>query len=244
MGFFDLPAPLFAWLDARTGMLLPPLIRLLLWGGIAGMVSILLYRGLSAQDRIRRGRKRLKVAQHALYAFDGPFSQAWPLMAEVVGLSLRQVARVAWPAAVAALPLVCLFCWMSTTYGYTYPPPGIAPDVHVQPADLNGQWVWTGPLGQDASPHIVVAGKDHRVVTVVAWMAAVPEMHKHRWWNALIGNPAGFLPNGGRVDRIAVALSPRQYLHWGPDWARGWELPFFSALAIVSLTLRAAMRIV
>jgi hypothetical protein len=121
MGLFDAPAPLFAWLDVHMGEWVPPVFRLVIWGAVFGAISMLLYRGLSAQDRIERDKRELKAARKALNAFDGEMEEAWPLMRRVVRLSLRQVGRVGWPAIVASLPLVFVLCWADGSFRHAYP---------------------------------------------------------------------------------------------------------------------------
>jgi hypothetical protein len=243
MGIFDVPALLFVWLDARAGFLLPPVIRLILWGGTAGLVTMMLYRWLSAQGSIRRGKQELKTAQRALNSFDGELADAWALMARVVRLALCQVGRVGKPSVAASVPLLCLLSWLSHTYGYAFPQSGTAPVIRTEPAQLNARWIGPRQAGENKHPRIVVADGGNRIVADLELAAPVAVIHKRKWWNRLIGNPGGYLAEHGPIERIAVQLPRRQYLHLGPDWARGWEPPFFATLLAVSVLLKATLRI-
>jgi hypothetical protein len=63
------------------------------------------------------------------------------------------------------------------------------------------------------------------------------------WWNRLIGNPLGYLPDDGPVERIDIDLPPRHVLSVGPEWVRTWLMPFFGALLVTSLLIKIVFRI-
>ena len=121
MGLFDLPAPLLAWLDGVLGLVAPPTLRLILWGLIGGAATMALYWLLSPQRAIAAAKADAASARRSLDAYDGEFADAWPLIRRVLGQALRQLRLVLWPALVAALPAICLFVWLSTAYGYSFP---------------------------------------------------------------------------------------------------------------------------
>jgi hypothetical protein len=93
-------------------------------------------------------------------------------------------------------------------------------------------------------PRIVVADGNGRRLAVISMKAPVPVIAKRQWWNAFIGNPAGYLPDGAAIQRIEVPLPRIEYLSFGPAWIRGWEWLFFGSLLVVSLMLKVALRIV
>jgi hypothetical protein len=243
MGLFDLPAPVFAWLDDRAGSVVPPALRLVLWGVLAGMISLVLYRQLSAQERIRRGRLEIEQARRRLDAHDGDWDEAKPLLRKLLHSAFAQVGRVGWPSVVAGLPLLSLLAWLGSSYGYTFPEPGAQPAIRLEPAGLQSQWVAddcaTAALG---CPRIVIRRGDSPVAEI-SLAAAVPVVHKRRWWNALLGNPAGYLPRESVVDWIRIDLPPREYLSLGPRWSRAWWFPFFVSLTCASLLLKRWWRI-
>lgn len=70
-----------------------------------------------------------------------------------------------------------------------------------------------------------------------------PVVHKRQWWNALIGNPAGYLPPQGPAEAIYLDLPKKQMLAFGPDWMRGWEFLYFVLLVAGSLGLKHFWRI-
>lgn len=247
MGVFDAPAPLFAWIDVQTAAVIPPLGRLILWGIVAAVVSMGLYRALSAQERIGRTKAKLAQLRQRLNAYEGDFADAGPLIGGLLRTALQQVGLVAWPAILSSLPLLALICWLSTAYGYAYPAPGIVPAIQTMPPQLRAEWIEgvrdaTVPEHQPP-PHIVVADHNQGIVADVSLPAPVPVIHKWQWWNALIGNPIGYLPDNASVNWIKVALPGKEYLGFGPHWLRGWEVPFFISLIVVSIVVKVWWRI-
>jgi len=245
MGVFDLPAPMFAWLDDKAGAIASPAIRLALWGVLAATVSMAIYRWLSPQERIRRGRVDIVQARRQLDAHEGEWDEAKTLMRHLLHLAFAQVGRVGWPSVVASLPLLLLLTWLSSSYGYTFPEPGAEPAIRTQPAGLQSQWL----AGECASaeprgtcPHIIVREGDFPIAEFQL-AAPVPIVHKRRWWNALLGNPAGYLPSEQAVESIHIDLPAREYLALGPQWSRAWWVPFFTSLIVASLMLKRWWRI-
>jgi len=243
MGVFDVPAPLLAWVDNHAAMVLPAWLRLVLWGGIAALVSMVMYRQLSAQERIIRGKNELNQAKQRLNAFDGEFNEAWPLMRDMLGKALRQVMRVGWPAIVASLPLLFLLNWLSNTYGYAFPAAGTPLRIHTVPGQFEAVWVEPPVRNGTDLPRIVVFDEKHLQVAETQVQAPVPVIHKRQWWNALIGNPVGYLPADAPVERIQAGLPRQQHLAFGPPWIRGWEFIFFVSLLAVSLGLKKKLKI-
>lgn len=171
MGVFDVPAPMFAWLDAQAAVAIPPLGRLILWGIVAGGISMGLYRALSAQERIGRSKAELTQLRGRLDAHDGDFASAASLIGSLLRTALQQVALVAWPATLSSLPLLALICWLSTAYGYTYPRPGTIPTVRTMPPQLRGEWLAGTRTERFAthqpSPRILVANGNEEIVADV-----------------------------------------------------------------------------
>ena len=236
MGLLDAPAPLFTWLDDHLAALLPPLLRLLLWGAAAGVVSMLLYRAISPQAAIARGKAELLTARRELDRYDGSFEGAWPLMRRLLHVALRQVGRTGWPGLIASVPVLFVLVWLSNAYGYAFPPSGSAPQIDTMPTQYDTRWV------DEPTPRILV-NQGGRLLADVRLDQPVPVVHKPRWWNFLLGNPAGYLPEDAAVDSIRIDLPAKHYLAFGPDWMRGWAPSFFVALVIASLALKVLARI-
>jgi hypothetical protein len=92
---------------------------------------------------------------------------------------------------------------------------------------------------------LFLAGRDALFTVLLTLPTAGPAsvVHQRRWWNALIGNPAGYLPSPGDVDAVELGLPQPQYLPFGPDWLRGWIAFFFAVVLIGSLALKYLWRL-
>lgn len=246
MGLFDVPGPLFRWLDELLVAIAAPAARLVVWGAVGGIVSMLLYRALSPQVRIALGKAELLRARRTLNRYDGKLDGAWPLMRRMLRAAFQQVGRVTWPALLASLPVVCLLAWLSTAYGYNYPEPGTAPAITTVPDGFEARWADERSTAGDAPsrpPRVLVGARNADIVVDVALPEPVPVIHKRQWWNLLLGNPVGYLPSDAAVDLVRVELPRKEYLGAGPRWMRGWETPFFSALLVVALVLKRVANI-
>lgn len=244
VGIFDLPAPLFAWVDRLMGGIVSPTLRLVLWGLLASVLSMGLYWLLSPQGRLSEVKTRAVKARLDLNAFDGDFAEAWPLMRTMLALSLRQLGMTTWPALVASIPVLALIVWLGTAYGYRLPADGGEVGVQAMPLDLVS--VELQPPGDAAAqsyPRLVVTDQGGRVLSDISLTVPVPVIHKKRWWNMLFGNPLGYLPDDGVVEAIEVDLPERDYLGVGPDWLRPWYVLFFATLLLGSLAIKILGRI-
>jgi hypothetical protein len=199
---------------------------------------------LSPQARIARAKADALAARRALDAYDGELAGAWPLMGRVLRTALRQLGLVTSPAVIGSLPVLALLAWLSTTYGHAFPadgadipvrttPPAGAAQVQTVPADAPGE------LG----PQVVVLDRSGNVVERFLLSAPVPTIHKRQWWNVLIGNPIGYLPDSSPLEWIELGLPQREYLPLGPSWLRAWYVVFFGVLLAASLAIKIAARI-
>lgn len=239
MGLLDLPAPILNWIDRYLSEFLPPVARLLLWAAAGALISMELYRLLSPQRRIVRLKGALQEAHHRLDAFDGEIEEAWPHIRRLLSLALQRLLIVLPATVLASLPLLVFIIWLETNYGGVFPPPGEPVAIQVS-GGLRGQWVYDGTKG---SPRAKLMDPRGALVAEVPLKAAVPVVEKRRWWNAIIGNPAGYLPDDAPVDRIEFQLPRQQFLEVGPGWARGWEAIFFAALFLFASSLKTLRRI-
>lgn len=236
LGLFDLPAPLLQWVDDRLSGVLPAPVSIAMWAVAGGIICLELYRVLSPQERIGLIKTEAKEAQRRLAEYDGEFEGAWPLMKSMLGLSLKRVGIVIPATLLAAYPVIALLVWMSGAYGHVFPGNGETVAVTVA-APLEGQWLAGTP------PVVRASRPDGSVVLEQPLKASVPVLHKRAWWNRLMENPAGYLPDDAPVDEVRIGLPKRQLLPFGPSWIRGWEGIFIPALFVSALAYKTARRI-
>lgn len=238
-GLFDLPAPLLQWIDDRLSMFIPAPALVGLWAVVGAILCLELYRLVSPQQRISEIKQEAGAAQRRLAAYDGEFEGAWPLMSNLLGLSLKRVGIVLPATLAAAYPVLVLLVWLSNSYGHYFPEPAEEVAVEVA-APLEARWL-NGAARQP--PRIQARQPDGDVVLEVPVAAPVPTLHKRAWWNWLMANPAGYLPPGAPVDEIGIDLPKRELLSAGPAWLRGWEAIFVTVLFIAALGYKSARRI-
>lgn len=238
LGLFDLPAPLLQWADEQITSVIPASFSIAMWAVLGGIASLELYRIISPQERISRIKRDARAAQQELAEYDGEMEGAWPLMKSMLGLSLKRVGIVIPATLLAAYPVIALLVWMSSAYGHVFPGRGEQVQVDVA-APLQGQWIATG----NGAPHIQASEPGGTVLLDLPLAAAVPVVHKRQWWNRLMENPAGYLPDDAPVDEIRVDLPRRQLLSIGPSWMRGWEAIFIPVLFIAALAYKTARHI-
>jgi hypothetical protein len=244
MGLLDLPAPLFAGLDSLLSGLAPPTLRLALWGVIAAVVSMGAYWLLSPQTRIARAKADALAARRELDAYDGEFAAAWPLMGRVLRTALRQLGLVTSPAVIGSLPVLALLAWLSTTYGHAFPADGAAIPVRTTPQAGAAQvQMVQAEAAAEAGHQVLVLDEAGNVVERFLLSAPVPMIHKRQWWNVVIGNPIGYLPDSSPLEWIELGLPQREYLPLGPSWLRAWYVVFLGVLLAASLAIKVAARI-
>ena len=235
MGLFDLPAPFFDFVDRSLLGALPPVLRLVLWAIAGAAISLALYRLLSPQRRIAMAKAAALDARRRLNAHDGDLETALPLMRQSMTAALRHVGLVFPGALIASLPVLALLVWLDATYGYQLPQDRQAPAVAVQPATYSGQW--------QANGSIEVRDRSGAEVARLTLAEPITHIEKRQWWNLLVGNPAGYLPDQGPIESVSIALPERQYLPVGPDWLRSWLTVALTVLVIASLLIMRLARI-
>jgi hypothetical protein len=258
MGVFDVASPLFAWLDGLMSGWLPDVVRLLLWGVVAAVLSMALYKVTSNQAKLAAIKAEIVALRQQINQFDGPFSEMWSLVGRNLKLALRQVWVTLGPAVIASVPVIFLLVWVSAAFDARWPAPGEQLEVEAHPgagqtlpelhwrggdgmvANGAGRWTvtWPGPGGS-----LELVDADDTVLLQLPPPAPVSVVHQRRWWNTLLGNPAGYLPSPGAVDAIEVELPKQEFLPFGPDWLRGWIPFFFAVVIIVSLLLKFLWRL-
>jgi hypothetical protein len=238
MGLLDLPAPFFDLVDRSLLSPLPPLVRLILWAIAGAAVSLALYRLLSPQRRIVEAKAAALEARRRLNAHDGDLESALPLMRQSMKLALRHVGLVFPAALIASLPVLALLVWLDGAYGYQFPEDRQAPTIAVEPQRFSGTW-----QPSDAGGQIELRDETGAEVARLTLAEPVTRIEKRQWWNFLIGNPAGYLPDNSPIEGVTIGLLERQYLPVGPDWLRSWLTVALSALVIASLLIMRIARI-
>jgi len=256
MGLFDLPSPLLDLLDGLLAFL-PPLFRIVLWGLVSGVLSMLLYAMLSPQGRLTSIKQELQEARALLAGADESFDELLGLVQKTLRLSFKHLGLVLLPALVASLPLISVLAWASNEFGYQFPKTGAqvaltalpadsARDLQLQPeaqqlttnADGQQEFTWPAP-----GSSLTLADGQGRALLQLPPPVPVPQIHKRLWWNNLLGNPIGYLPDDTGIEVVFIDIPGRSYLPFGPGWLGHWLTLFFSALVVSALATKFIFRI-
>ncbi|WP_420347944.1 hypothetical protein [Pelagibius sp.] len=256
-GLLDLTSPLLSTLDQGLAPLLGPAARVAVWGLAAACISMALYALLSPQGRLRRVKAAAEDARLALDRHEGSFAEAMPLIGAMLRRALAQLGLVLGPAVLASLPVLFVIVWLSGAFGHFIPASLNAVPLAVEPQGLAARWIAPAETGRGpavgmpggAGPGapralIEVIDAQERVVDSIAFSQPVTSVHKRHWWNLLIANPLGYLPAEGALERVEIALPRQEIVNLGPDWLRGWEAVFFTALVAASLAIKLVFRLV
>ena len=253
MGVFDLTAPLLSWIDTTVLGFLPGWLRILLWSAVAAALVMAVYALVSPQERLARLAREARKARAALTAYDGEFDGLAPLALRSLRLSLAHLGTAFGPALLAGLPFLFILVWMSNVFGHRLPEPGapVALEVAPEQAALGARNAPLEPAGPgrftlawpQPDQSLALLDGAGRTLAELPFEDPVTVLHKHRWWNVLIANPAGYLPDDAALDSISFAMPREQYLGIGPAWMRGWEFAFLAPMTVFSLIIKLAFRI-
>jgi len=250
MGFFDIPAPMFSAIDGLL-VFLPETARLIVWATLCAILSMYLYLKLSKQDEIGTLKQQSIAARKALNAYEGSeFDEMLPLAKRVLMLSGKHFMVVIGPAILSSLPALMLIVWVSNQFGALPPVPGSSVDIRTMPATtLN----WSGPsINRGDGLYTVIWPANDEPLTAIHSGQRVdltlgrgvsPVIHKKTWWNTLIANPAGYLPNDSSMELVEIDLPMQQFFPFGPGWLRDWAGLFFIWVLTVSIAIKTIFKI-
>lgn len=256
MGLFDLPAPLIAFIDGFL-VFLPPAVRIALWGLVSGVLSMLLYAALSPQSKLSTVKAELQDARALLATADDSFDDLLQLVRRTLRLSFKHLGLVLLPAILASLPIISLLAWASNEFGYQFPAPGSSVALQVQPQSAADK-LGLQPAGEkllrvndgtlelpwpDDGTVVTLHDSSGNMLLSLPSAAPVPSVHKRLWWNNLLGNPIGYLPENTDIDALFLEFPERRYLSLGPGWLGHWLTLFFGALVVSALLTKVILKI-
>jgi hypothetical protein len=250
-GLIDTLFPPLDALDRALAPALPPWARLVLYGAASGAVTMAVYRLVSNQDAILATKARMRDLQGRLKAAGDDFAETMRLSRANLGASMRLLGLSLWPAFVSGLPVLVMIAWLAVRWSQPMPDPGTpVPLAHAPPEAA----LAVEPPTALASPGVLAwpppdtpaTLKDGTGAVVYEGLGARPPastIHRRAWWNALLGNPAGYLPDGSPLEEVRLAVPEREVLGFGPAWARGFELTYFATVVVVSLAIKTVFKI-
>ncbi len=246
--------PVLSMVDRWLAGLLPFAVRLSMWGALAGTLSITIYAKLSPQASITKLKKKTWSLQRKMLCADIEFLDILRLSKENLKTSLRLFATVLGPALVSALPVLFLASWIHTCLAYEAPP---TPDdliITAVDGNVDLRLLFYSNVHEKSnneihdhdlvSPEAIIVMADNKTIySGTPLSPPTPVIHKQRWWSVLLDSPAGYLVEDAPIDSIRLNLSKKQAVKWMPNWAAGWEFPFFVFVFLAALGIKLGFRI-
>jgi uncharacterized membrane protein (DUF106 family) len=245
-GLLNLAYPLFDVVDGLLGFL-PTFLRLVLWGAVSGALAMWLYSLMSNQDRIKAVQVESRELRSRMKETDDA-GEATQLAMANLKLAMRNLGGVTGPAMLSGLPVIFVLAWLSSAYGTIAPAAGTPVTWHAEPAGT--QLVVAPPA---PTPDALAWPAEGQTLTLTESNGVIYDapptdppgwiVHKHRWWNWLLGNPAGYLSDQALTDTVTFDLAEPEILSFGPGWIRGWEFTYLVSLLVVSLIIKFTFKI-
>lgn len=257
-GLFDLLSPALSRIDdvLSSGLAFAPVWRIAFFAAFGSIASMSIFKGLSNQAELQALKQEIKSAQQNLADREMPAGDLRRAVLRSLRLSGKQLRLSLWPALVASVPILFLLAFSSNQFGVE--PPEAGSRVYVTPKDfqispsrfewhgVNAQWdarkkAWTfyqPDTGQAAS--LMLDGRKQ-----LALPLSVPAtvIHKKRWWNYLVANPAGYLDENSSIGLFGFNTTRQSIIDWGPEWMRGWAFAFLSFLILFSIVIKVVWKI-
>jgi uncharacterized membrane protein (DUF106 family) len=247
MGFFDLLSPLFLSFDELISPIFNPLLRVIFWAFISAVISNSIFKWLSNPEKISSLKTKLKSMQQQLNQHDGEFSEFKSLAIGTIKVSIKRMGMTFFPAMIASLPLLFVLTYLSNNYGLVTPKASEDVQYQVNWSDKNNSRPLTlinklqksvvlnqGSIHWPQEPQTTTLLEADTLKIVDFPLAPSPIVHKKQWWNALIGNPAGYLPAESNINSIVFEFQNLELIEFGPNWARGWLFIYFTMTIIFS----------
>ena len=258
LGLFDLCSPALSIIDRVLGdtLGLAPVWRIAIFAAFAAVSSMLLFKRLSNQAELAVLKQKMAAIHNELASAEAEVGMLGKLLRRNLALTGRRLWLSLWPALLASIPVLFLLAFCSTRFGAEASEPGsriyVTPEEYeVSPSrfqwlGVNAQWdarkaAWTfyqPETGQNAT--LMLDGLA-QLVLPTAMPASV--IHKKRWWNILLANPAGYLDEKASIGLFFINAPTQTIIDWGPGWMRGWAFAFISFLVLFSVISKIIWKI-
>lgn len=107
---------MFSWFDSSLAAVLPDAARIVCWGGLSGVLSMLMYWWTSPQKRLHDLKAQTVDLQKQLADYDGDFTGAMALTRQNLAVSLRRLGWALVPALVAGAPVLLVLVGVADVY--------------------------------------------------------------------------------------------------------------------------------
>ena len=249
MALFDILAPVLSLFDDMIEPFTSVLIRLAFWACIAALISSVVFKKLSNPEKINALKIKLKIMQDQLNQHDGEFAELKDLAINTIKLSLKRMVLTFIPALLASVPIIFLLTYLSNRYELHEPAVNEVVQITINWEKLDANNTVSifnrDKLIKKQNVNSITWPEKNQVlrlidnttdIEVLIFPSAISGIiHKKKWWNSLIGNPAGYLAEGSSISSIELNYKQQQIISFGPKWLRGWLLLFFFMTLVFSI---------
>src|SRR3954471_18849113 len=142
---------MMAWLTSLLPSWMPGWVKLVLFGIVSSLITMLLYRALSDQSAIKRRKAEMKALRQRLIAADDDIKVVLQLSRANLGHALALLGRVTGPAILSSLPVGVIVAWLAGHWTYAMPTPGTAVPMEITPCGISIEFTPSNLLAADAS---------------------------------------------------------------------------------------------
>lgn len=236
-------------MDAWLAGVLGPAWRVILYGLLASTLSMLTYRILSPQQRLKSLKIATSEVRTALARSGDDMQAVLRLSGRNLKIATAILALTFGPAMLSSIPTLIMAVWVYALFHYAHPALGVPVSAATEPSGHrvefsveDGVWVrrlpWQRP---EDGVNIRVDGST--IFSGSLGSVGYLGLHVPFWLDDLDGLPTALLSPRAPVDAVVFRL-PRLSL-W-PDlggWAGHWEWTFFGAIALWSILLKSLLHI-
>lgn len=250
----NLVFPIFDAVDVGCAGFLPLSVRVVIWGVVAGIFAMLVYRATSNQNAIAALKLEIKDLQRQMLdpQLDN-FADYSAIARRNLAVSVRLLAKTLTPALMSGLPVVLIASWVHSLHGFHLPPAGAeivargvpaAGSISVQPQNLAravADGVAITPQQPDADISFLVDGET--VYAGSPFSFPSPTIGKRQWWNVFLEARSGYLSSDADLQEIQFDVPKTRVLSRGPDWLAGWEPLFFVGVFLSAIAMKFCLRL-
>lgn len=241
--------PVLSAIDAWMAITLPLLVRISIWGGIAGALAIGIYALASNQTVISHLKSESRQLRRQILDSDLEYNVFLELMKRNLKVSLVLLGRVIGPSLLAALPVIIVAIWMQTFFSYALPETRDKIVVTMSPnhsglsimtqADIlqkEQDTLWIVPFSYSEEIDVCIDGDP--IYTGNPFTPPTLSIGKRKWWHALVSSEIGYLTNEAPIEELRLQLPRKRVLPGAPVWAAGWEVSFFVCVILMSFGIK------
>jgi len=240
-------------LDSWLAGWLPELARVCIWGMLSGCAAMLIYSAASDQESITSLKTETRNLRARMLKDELQHSEFMSLVKENLLVSLQLLRKVLFPSLTGSLPVLIVAVWLGTHLTYTLPQESEPVTVDIIPPVTGISFYPENFFLQqgidvrfipeiDGGP-VRIVGKDGLVYSGMPHDHPAPSIQKRKWWNALIGNSAGYIEADSAVEEIRWGFPRKVFIQGVPAWIATWEFPYFMSVFIVAIVLKLGLRI-